>query len=480
MQEITTQEKHELDELKEITRKMLVETPDNSTKKLVLIGALQRLGVAYHFPMEIEASLQNIFDVSQLLSENNVDDNLYIVSLRFRLVRQQGHYMFPAVFKKFTNQDGKFKETLTNDVQGLLSLYEATHLRVRDEEILEEALTFATTHLESIVASNLSNNLLKDQVTEALSQPIRKTLPRVGARKYISTYENYDAHDDLLLRFAKLDFNALQKLHQRELSELTSRARKMMTKVLKMASIIDDTFDAYAIFDELVPFNNAIQWDTNAIDSVPSYLRPAYRALLDVYSEMEQVLAKECKLDRVYYAKYEMKKLVRAYFKEAQWLNDDYTPKFEEHIETALVTGAYMMGATTSLVGMMEFISRETFEWLKNEPLIVRAASLISRVMDDIVGHEYVNPNNFQACLQLVDSVFKLVVTIFDVDDKISALQKSTPSADMLAWDQFFRGHQQISFRRIAPSGIGGGLGGICCGGGGPSIATGGRSVGRY
>ncbi|KAF3613590.1 putative LOB domain-containing protein 27-like [Capsicum annuum] len=163
----------------------------------------------------------------------------------------------------------------------------------------------------------------------------------------------------------------------------------MMTKVLKMASIIDDTFDAYAIFDELVPFNNAIQrWDTNAIDSVPSYLRPAYRALLDVYSEMEEVLAKECKLDRVYYAKYEMKKLVRAYFKEAQWLNDDYTPKFEEHIETALVTGSYMMGATTSLVGMMEFISRETFEWLKNEPLIVRAASLISRVMDDIVGHE--------------------------------------------------------------------------------------------
>ncbi|KAF3613589.1 (E,E)-germacrene B synthase, partial [Capsicum annuum] len=191
--EITTQEKHELDELKEITRKMLVETPDNSTKKLVLIDALQRLGVAYHFPMEIETSLQNIFDVSQLLSENNVDDNLYIVSLRFRLVRQQGHYMFSAVFKKFTNQDGKFKETLTNDVQGLLSLYEATHLRVRDEEILEEALTFATTHLESIVASNLSNNLLKDQVTEALSQPIRKTLPRVGARKYISTYENYDA-----------------------------------------------------------------------------------------------------------------------------------------------------------------------------------------------------------------------------------------------------------------------------------------------
>jgi len=109
---------------------------------------------------------------------------------------------------------------LTNDVQGLLSLYEASHMRVREEEILEEALTFTTTYLDYFV-SNLCNNSLKVEVTEALKQPIRKTLPRVGARKYISIYENNDAHNHLLLKFAKLDFNVLQKFHQRELSELT-------------------------------------------------------------------------------------------------------------------------------------------------------------------------------------------------------------------------------------------------------------------
>ncbi|WMV34370.1 hypothetical protein MTR67_027755 [Solanum verrucosum] len=124
------------------------------------------------------------------------------------------------VFQQFTEQDGKFKETLTNEVKGLLSLYEASHLRVHDEEILEEALTFTTTHLKSIV-SNLSNNSLNVEITEALSQPIRMTLPRMGARKYISIYENNDAHNNLLLKFAKLDFNMLQKFHQRELSELT-------------------------------------------------------------------------------------------------------------------------------------------------------------------------------------------------------------------------------------------------------------------
>ncbi|XP_049379015.1 sesquiterpene synthase 12-like [Solanum stenotomum] len=417
--EITNQEKVEVDEYKETIRKMLVEAPEGSQQKLVLIDATQRLGVAYHFVNEIETSIQNIFDASQ----QNIDDNLYVVSLRFRLVRQQGYYMSSDVFKQFTNQDGKFKETLTNDVQGLLSLYEASNLRVRDEEILEEALTFTTTHLESIV-SNLSNNSLKVEVTEALKQPIRKTLPRVGARKYISIYENNDAHNHLLLKFAKLDFNVLQKLHQRELNELTrwwkdldfanktpyardrlvecyfwilgvyfdpkySHARKMMTKVLKMASIIDDTFDAYATYDELAPFNDIIQrWDIGVIDSLPPYMRPVYQALVDVYNEMEQLLAKEGKSDRVYYAKYEMKKLVRAYFKEAQWLYARYIPKCEEHMKNALVSCGYMMAVTTSLIGIDEFISTQTFEWIINEPLIVRAALIINRGMDDIIGHE--------------------------------------------------------------------------------------------
>lgn len=107
---------------------------------------------------------------------------------------------------------------MTNDVQEWLSLYEAAHMRVHNEEILEEALSFTTTRLESMLP-NL-NDSLKVQVTEALSQPILKTAPRVGARKYIYIYENSEARNDVLLKFAKLDFNMLQKLHQQEPNEL--------------------------------------------------------------------------------------------------------------------------------------------------------------------------------------------------------------------------------------------------------------------
>ncbi|XP_049408723.1 sesquiterpene synthase 12-like [Solanum stenotomum] len=434
--EITNQEKVEVDEYKETIRKMLVEAPEGSQQKLVLIDAIQRLGVAYHFDNEIETSIQNIFYASQ---QN--DDNLHVVSLCFRLVRQQGYYMSSDVFKQFTEQDGKFKETLTNDVQGLLSLYEASHLRVQDEEILEEALTFTTTHLESMLP-NMTNNSLKVQVTEALSKPIRKTVPRVGARKYIHIYENIEEHNNLLLKFAKLDFNMLQKLHQQELNEITrwwkdldfakklpyakdrlveayfwmnglsfepqySRMRKILAKLLYMNTIIDDTYDAYGTFDELVLFTSAIQrWDIRAMDSLPPFMRTIYQELLNIYDEMEQVLTKEAgKSKRVYYAKNEMKRLATAYMKEIDWLNDGYIPKYDEYMTNALVTGTGMLYVTHSLIGMEELITKETIEWITNEPLIVRAASLITRFMDDIADHEV--QQQIEHVASIIDSYIK-------------------------------------------------------------------------
>ncbi|KAM3357098.1 hypothetical protein P3S68_023812 [Capsicum galapagoense] len=75
---------------------MLVKTLDNIIQKLVLIDAIQRLGVEYHFENEIKTSIQNIFDESeQNKNENDVD--LYVVALRFRLVRQQRQCMSSGI-----------------------------------------------------------------------------------------------------------------------------------------------------------------------------------------------------------------------------------------------------------------------------------------------------------------------------------------------------------------------------------------------
>lgn len=121
------------------------------------------------------------------------------------------------VFNKFKDSQGNFKDALVNDHRGMLSLYEATHLRVHGEDILEEALAFTTAHLESMVSPGMP---LAPQITHALKQPIRKGLPRLEARRYISIYEGESSCNPVLLSFAKLDFNILQKQHQKELSDI--------------------------------------------------------------------------------------------------------------------------------------------------------------------------------------------------------------------------------------------------------------------
>jgi len=118
-------------------------------------------------------------------------------------------YIYIDVFKKFKDTEGNFKVCLANDIQGMLSLYEAVHLRVHGEDILEEALTFATTHLKSITTDMCPPPLLV-KLRHALDQPIHKDLPWLGAKHYISIYEQEASHSEVLLKFAKLNFNFLK------------------------------------------------------------------------------------------------------------------------------------------------------------------------------------------------------------------------------------------------------------------------------
>lgn len=123
------------------------------------------------------------------------------------------------MFKKFKDEDGKFSESHVDDVVGLLSLYEASQLRTHGDEILDEAVTFTTTHLE--LATQRLFPPLSKQVSHALYQPLWKGIPRLEARHYLSIYEEDDSHNETLLNFAKLDFNQLQQVYQKELTGIT-------------------------------------------------------------------------------------------------------------------------------------------------------------------------------------------------------------------------------------------------------------------
>ncbi|XP_058220638.1 (-)-germacrene D synthase-like [Rhododendron vialii] len=423
--DINTKQNHQ--QLKENVRKQLVEAQGEYSQQLNLIDAIQRLGVAYHFETEIDQGLHQIYETYHQSGHKNVnnDEDLYITALSFRLLRQHGYSISCDVFNKLKDNEGKFKESLFGDVRGLLSLYEATFLSVHQEDILDEAMEFTTTHLYSALL-NLSNNPIAAQVVHALYQPIHKGLTRLESRHYISFYQKDDSHNKVLLDFAKLDFNLVQKLHQRELSEITrwwkdldvagklpfARDRlveiyfwilgvyyepqyilaiRILTKAVFLISLIDDIYDASnATIEELVLFNDAIQrWEViSALDQLPDYMKIVYQKILDTYDIIDDEMAKQGRSYGVEYAKSALKELVGAYLLEAKWYHEGYVPSMDEHMALALLSAGHKAISTLSLIGMGELATTEAFDWMSSFPLIVHASSVVSRLMDDVAGHK--------------------------------------------------------------------------------------------
>ncbi|MBA0669433.1 hypothetical protein Goklo_024167, partial [Gossypium klotzschianum] len=123
----------------------------------------------------------------------------------------------------------------------MLELYEAAHFQLHGENILEEALSFTTFHLKLV--ETRVDYPLSTQIANAIKRPLRKSLPRLIARSYISIYEGYGTQDENLMKFAK--------------------------------------------------------WDTSCIDQLPDYMKLWYSETLNVYKDMEDLMSKEGKSYRV-------------------------------------------------------------------------------------------------------------------------------------------------------------------------------------
>lgn len=90
----------------------------------------------------------------------------------------------------------------------------------------------------------------------------------------------------------------------------------------------------------------------------------------------------------IYIYIFQMKKLVQSYYVEAQWFHKKYTPTLEEYMEIALVSSTYSMLTATSFLGMGDVVTAEVYDWLLNDPKIVKGAAVICRLMDDVVSHK--------------------------------------------------------------------------------------------
>ncbi|KAH6757576.1 hypothetical protein C2S51_038724 [Perilla frutescens var. frutescens] len=411
----------EIEALKEEVRRMIVATEPTMAEKLNLIDSIERLGISYHFDKEIDEQLHNFCNAFVQIMENH-HHHLHTVALYFRLLRQHGCNISTGIFQRFIGDDGKFKNDVKDDHEGMLSLYEAAHLRTHGEDVLDEALLFTSAHLNSI-APHLSSPF-KEQVEHALDQCLQRGVPRVEARRYIALYQDHQSKiNDSLLRLAKFDFNLLQMLHRQELTELSrwwkeldlvsklpyardrivecyfwtvgvyfepqySRARIMLAKTIAIISVIDDTYDSYGTVDELQIFTDAVQrWDMKEINRLPDYMKISYRALLELYDQYDEELRLQGRSFAVNYAKATMQEIVRSYDKEAKWFIEGYMPPFCDYMANGFITSTYYLLGATSFLGMTS-ATNHTFHWLINKPKIQLANVTICRVIDDVATYE--------------------------------------------------------------------------------------------
>ncbi|XP_050226723.1 probable terpene synthase 6 [Mercurialis annua] len=411
----------EVETLRKIVKELLEESSTELMENVEFINLLCRLGVAYQFENEIDKQLNHIFvAVPDLLDQNDYD--LYQSALLFRVLRQHGYKMPCDVFYQFKDINGEFKKNITNDVKGLLSLYEAAFLSVHGEDILDEALVFTRQHLE-ILAEKCSPNLAK-HIKNALYRPYHQGIERIEHRLYISFYEGEESRNETLLKFAKLDYNRLQILYNKELALLTSwwedvnlpkqltyardrlvenylwaiaahfepqysSTRVMLSMYTAVVSMMDDTYDAYGTLEELEQFTTAFQrFDINATNELPEYMKVLYKAFLDLYAETEKN-SNEGMSYRLTYLKETLKELSRAYMKEAKWFYGGIVPTLNEYVRNGIITSVYNPITAISLLGMGNAVGLQEYEWAQKQPKILEAAMLICRLMDDIQSHEF-------------------------------------------------------------------------------------------
>lgn len=386
----------------------------NSTEGMFLLDTHQHLGIDHLFEEQIHNTLSNILE-NKLTSSAS----LHEVALRFRLLREHGHWVSPDVFNKFKGEDGTFKKDITSQPSGLLRLYNAAHLLIHGEPELEEAISFTRHHLE-LVSGSLKSPL-SQQVKRALHRPLPRSCKRVETLYYISEYEEEEGHNPVLLELAKLDFNLLQHVHLKELKAITEwwkhiydhiglsyirdrvvesytwayviyyescfeLPRIIIAKMMLLITILDDTYDTHGTIEDCRKLNEAVQrWDESAISLLPEYLKKFYIELLRTFKNIEGEMPIDINYD-ISHLKKAIQNNVTGYLQEAEWSHKNHKPRFIDQVNlTSLTVGAPTV-CVSMMAGMGDTIMKQALKWTADVPDVVVATGKIVRFMNDLAA----------------------------------------------------------------------------------------------
>ncbi|GJN39712.1 hypothetical protein PR202_gb28847 [Eleusine coracana subsp. coracana] len=357
--------------------------------KLELVDTLQRIGLDYHYKTEIHELLRHVYDDS----DGGYDD-LYVTSLRFYLLRKHGYTVSSDVFQRFRDEKGNVS---SDDVNCLMTLYDAAHLRTNGEQILDNIITLNKGRLQCLLKANLEPDLIKE-VRITLETPRFRRVERVEASRYISVYEKKSTRDETILKLAKLDYNILQALYCEELKELT---------------ITTEEGDI---------FIGAIErWEEQTQEQLPAHLKAILVNILNTTNKIEEDL----KLQENKHAEMVKKMVINTakfYHAEVKWRDEHYVPAtVEEHLQTSVRSSVCMQITTMSFISLGNVTSREAVEWAFTFPKLIRGVCMVGRIGNDIVSHE--REQESEHVVSTVQTCMKQYgVTVDEANDKLRVI----------------------------------------------------------
>nr|QWB49548.1 terpene synthase 17 [Aquilaria sinensis] len=284
-----------VENLKEKLKVMFSEARGDEVVVLELVDSLRKMGLSSMFEEEIHKALQISATSGRYRSNPNAQQDLYVVALRFRLLRLHGCDVSQDVFFAFLDENGEFLESKRGDIKGLIELLEASYLATEGEEILDKAKAYAMRSLKTHPYSSCNDDHPSpdnDVVGHILELSSHWRVPWFDVKWQIETYEKYKLIDTNSVHFAKFHFNVVQASLQNDLRQLSmwwkssnlmqhlgfardrvvesfmcsmgltiepqfSFFRKCLTKAIVFVLLIDDIYDVYGSLDELSYFTAA-------------------------------------------------------------------------------------------------------------------------------------------------------------------------------------------------------------------------------
>ncbi|EOA26785.1 hypothetical protein CARUB_v10022874mg [Capsella rubella] len=409
----------ERDLLKEKVRKMLGDEKKTYIEQLELIDDLQKLGVSYHFEREIE----NILTVSYQKDRINIRKDLRATALEFRLFRQHGFNVSEGVFDVFMENCGEFE---SDDIGGLISLYEASYLSTKWDTKLQQFIRpFATQKLRDIVDTQCDKDFgscdIVDMVVQALDMPYYRRMRRLATRWYIDVYGKRRNKNLVVVEFAKIDFNIVQAIHQEELKYVSSwwretglgnqlhfardrivenyfwtighihepefgYVRRTMTKVNALITTIDDIYDIYGTLEELQLFTDAVEsWDLNRLDELPDYMRLCFRVMYNEVNSIGRDVLRKKNINVIPFLKKSWTNLCKSYLVEAKWYKRGHKPKLEEYMNNAWISVSIPTIYVHFYCVFSDQLSIQVLETLsQHQQNIVRCSAYVVRLANDL------------------------------------------------------------------------------------------------